>query len=85
MQLGPVTLFGIYLVCWWVVLFAILPIGIQSHHEAEQDPGRGGDPGSPVNPNLVKKAITTTWVSAIVWVVVVATAEFFLRRWAAEV
>ena len=85
MQLGPFTLVAIYLTVWWTVLFTVLPLGARSHHEAEVDPGHGGDPGSPVLPNLKRKAITTTWVAAIVWIVVVTTAEFFLRRWAAEV
>jgi predicted secreted protein len=83
MLLGPVTLVGIYLIVWWVVLFAVLPIGARSHHEAEMEVPGGGDPGSPVVHNLKRKAITTTWVAAIVWVVVAAVAEYALRRWAA--
>lgn len=58
--------FFMYLVVWWTVLFTILPLGVRSHHEEGIDVPGGGDPGSPVNPNLVKKFITTTWVSAIV-------------------
>ena len=27
MPIGPVTMFAIYVVVWWVVLFAILPLG----------------------------------------------------------
>ena len=79
MRLGLFTLVAIYLTVWWTVLFAVLPLGMRSHHEAGVDPGAGGDPGSPVEPNLKRKAITTTWVSAIVWVVVVAAAEIALR------
>ena len=37
----------------------------------------GGDPGSPVNPNLKRKFITTTWVSAIVWVVLAVLIAVF--------
>jgi len=65
---------AIYLTIWWTLLFAILPIGTVSHAEAGIDKGDGGDPGAPVNPNLKKKFITTTWISAIVfailWVVI---------------
>jgi predicted secreted protein len=82
MQLGPITLVAIYLTVWWVVLFAVLPLGAHSHHEAEVDVPGGGEPGSPVVHNLKRKVITTTWVSAIVWVVVVAAAEVALRSWA---
>ena len=57
---------SVYLVVWWTVLFAILPLGVVSHAEAGVDP-KGGDPGSPVDPKLKRKFITTSWVSAIVW------------------
>ncbi len=82
MQLGVITLFAIYLTVWWTVLFAVLPLGARSHHEAGSHPDDGGDPGAPVTPNLKRKALTTTWVSAIVWVVVVVAAEIALRGWA---
>lgn len=68
--MGPLTSFAIYLTVWWVVLFAILPLGAQSHYEAGVDHKDGGDPGAPVNPNLKRKFITTTWVSAIVFAVI---------------
>ena len=54
---------SVYLVLWWVVLFAVLPLGVRSHFEEGIDVPGGGEPGSPVNPNLKKKFITTTWVS----------------------
>lgn len=82
MQLGPFTLVAIYLTVWWTVLFAVLPLGVQSHHEAGVDTPAGGEPGSPVVLNLRRKALTTTWVSALVWLVLVAAAEIALRRWA---
>lgn len=64
--MGPVFTISIYLVVWWTVLFAVLPWGVQSYHEAGIKPPGGGDPGAPVNPNLKKKFITTTWISAII-------------------
>ena len=84
MQLGFGTMIAIYLVVWWVVLFAVLPLGAQSHHEAGIDLKDGGDPGAPVVHNLKRKVITTTWAAAIVWAVVVVAAEIALRGWAAE-
>ncbi|MAK83233.1 DUF1467 family protein [Phenylobacterium sp.] len=68
--MGVTTAIAIYLIIWWVVLFTILPIGVISHAEAGIDKGDGGDPGAPVDPKLKKKFITTTWVSAIVFVIV---------------
>ena len=68
--MGPVTCLAVYFTIWWTALFAILPLGVQSHAEAGIDLGDGGDPGAPVNPNLKRKFITTTWVSAIAFLVV---------------
>lgn len=64
--MGIGFIISVYLVVWWTVLFAILPLGVQSHHEAGIEVPGGGDPGSPVDPKLKKKFFTTTWVSAIV-------------------
>ena len=76
--MGPVTSIAIYLVLWWVVLFAILPLGVTSHADAGIDPGDGGDPGAPINPNLKRKFITTSWVSAIVWGLFMGAMHFHL-------
>ena len=82
MQLGPLTLGAIYITLWWTVLFAVLPLGARSHHDAGADLPAGHEPSSPVVLNLKRKAVTTTWVSAVAWVVVVAAAEIALRAWA---
>lgn len=72
--MGPIWTLSIYFVVWWLTLFAILPLGSRSHIEAGSHVADGGDPGAPVNPNLKRKAITTSWVAAIltalIWVVV---------------
>ena len=71
--MGPIWTISVYFVVWWTALFAILPLGSRSHSEAGTHVSDGGDPGAPVNPNLKKKVLTTTWVAAIItaliWVV----------------
>ena len=69
---------SVYLVIWWTVLFAVLPLGAKSHHEAGIAVPGGGDPASPVNPNLKRKFITTTWVSAIIFAVIWVCFTFHL-------
>jgi len=54
---------AVYLVIWWIVLFAVLPIGV----ERARNPGKGHDPGAPERPDLLRKAIITTLVAAVVW------------------
>lgn len=60
------TAIFVYIVIWWTVLFAVLPLGVKSYRQSGVEPPPGCDPGAPVQPNLVRKFITTTWVSAIV-------------------
>jgi predicted secreted protein len=68
--MGPVTSISVYFVIWWVVLFMVLPWGIQSHHEAGIDLKDGGDPGAPVNPKLKQKFLITTGVSAVIFAII---------------
>lgn len=60
----------IYLLIWWVVLFAVLPLGVERH----TDTGKGHDAGAPVKPDLKKKLILNTVISfvilAVIWVLV---------------
>ena len=53
----------IYVLIWFVVLFAVLPWGVRQSVR----PDTGHDPGAPANPNLGRKAIATTLISAIIW------------------
>lgn len=67
--MGPFTAIAIYFTLWWTVLFAVLPLGNRTYAEEGLDVPGGGERGAPVNPNLKRKFITTTWVSAVLWVV----------------
>jgi predicted secreted protein len=68
----------VYLVIWWTVLFAILPLGVKR----VEDPGRGQDRGAPQDPRLVRKAIITTAVAAVLWLgfYVLRQFDFFSFR-----
>ncbi|WP_297299775.1 DUF1467 family protein [uncultured Methylovirgula sp.] len=55
-----------FVTIWFVVLFAILPLGIRSQRESGGYV-EGTDPGAPVNPQLLKKVLLTTLVSLIVF------------------
>ncbi len=76
--MGPITGIAIFLTIWWTVLFAVLPLGTRSHAEMGIDLKDGGDPGAPVNPNLKRKFLTTTWVSAVVFVILWLIIRFGL-------
>ena len=55
-----------FVTIWFVVLFAILPIGVHSQRESGSYV-EGTDPGAPVDPQLWKKALLTTIASLIVF------------------
>jgi predicted secreted protein len=69
---------AVYLTLWWTTLFAVLPLGVRSHAEEGIEVPGGGDPSSPVNPNLKRKFITTTWVSAILFAILWSVLQFNL-------
>jgi predicted secreted protein len=54
----------VFVVLWWLVLFAVLPWGVRSQLESgEVVPG--SDPGAPALPKLRSKLIWTTVVATI--------------------
>jgi predicted secreted protein len=53
----------VYVVIWWTVLFAVLPLGVRR----AENPGAGQDRGAPERPNLLRKAIITSVVAAVLW------------------
>ncbi|HWV95665.1 MAG TPA: DUF1467 family protein [Xanthobacteraceae bacterium] len=62
------SMFAIYFVLWWVVLFVTLPFGVRSQDEsAETIPGT--DPGAPVRAMMIRKLIWTTILSAIIFAI----------------
>lgn len=54
-----VPFFFIYFVLWWLVLFAVLPIGVQR----DEAPEAGHDHGAPRSANIRQKMIWTTWIN----------------------
>jgi len=64
MRIG--TILAIYFIIWWVVLFAVLPWGVRSQHEAGAiEPGT--EPGAPSVHLVWKKLLWTTIVASIVF------------------
>ncbi len=76
--MSPFTAVAIYMTIWWTALFVILPLNVKSFHEAGIEPPAGVDPAAPVNPNLKRKFITTSWLSAIIWLVLFVIMQFKL-------
>ena len=54
-----------YFVAWWVVLFAVLPFGTRTQEEAGEVT-LGTTSSAPARPHLVRAAIATSIVAAVV-------------------
>ena len=63
--MGWISGIFVYFLIWWVVLFAVLPWGVQ----VPDKPEPGHAPSAPINPRIGVKLIATTIVAAILWVV----------------
>jgi predicted secreted protein len=72
------TIAAIYFITWWVVLFAILPWGVKSQTEHDEEIPPGTDPGAPILPRLGMKIIWTTIVATVLFV---SVSYVFVNRW----
>ena len=60
---------AIYVIIWWVVLFAMLPIGVRTQaEEGEVSPGTAES--APHRPRLLPKMLATTVVASLVFAAV---------------
>ena len=71
------TAFFIYLLVWWVVIFTMLPLGIERHDEQ----GKGFDAGAPKFANIKKKMIHTTIISAVIVALIWLLVDLGIIRW----
>jgi len=63
--LSAVSLAAIFFIVWWIVLFAVLPWGIRTQQEND-DVILGTAHSAPVQPMLVRKAMATTGIAAVI-------------------
>ncbi len=61
----------VYVIIWWVVIFAVLPWGLRVPESHE--PGHATS--APENPMLRRKAAITTVISAVIWIGVYLLVE----------
>ena len=60
---------AIYAIIWWIVLFAMLPIGVRTQAE-EGEVSPGTPESAPHRPRLLPKMLATTVVASIVFAAV---------------
>tara|TARA_B100001121_G_scaffold296584_1_gene302103 strand:+ start:1932 stop:2177 length:246 start_codon:yes stop_codon:yes gene_type:complete len=63
----------IYIIIWWIVFFAILPIDVERTKILKVD---GEDPGSPENPKMLKKFIYCTVITTFLFIIIYLLMKF---------
>ena len=63
----------IYIIIWWIVFFAILPIDV---NRIKTEKIEGEDPGSPENPKILKKFIYCTLITTIFFTIIYLLMKF---------
>ena len=58
-------------IIWWLVLFTVLPWGIQRN----EAPATGEDRGAPVRHRVLLKALVTTGITIVIWGAMFAAIE----------
>ena len=58
------SIIAVFFVVWWLSFVAVLPIGTRSQSDAGEVTA-GTDPGAPVAPQLLRKALIATAVSIL--------------------
>ena len=63
----------IYIILWWIIFFAILPIDV---NRIKIEKIKGEDPGSPENPKILKKFIYCTVITTVLFVFIYLLMKF---------
>ena len=71
--MSPTGLAIIYIIIWWIVFFAILPIDVERNKIVKIS---GEDPGSPENPKMLKKFIYCTGITTILFAIIYLLMKF---------
>jgi len=86
--MGLVSGIVVFLITWWVVLFAVLPWGVRTLQEDGDPAGEiaeGNAPSAPHRPRLTLKFLVTTGITAVIWLilfVVIESEVLSIRDWA---
>ncbi len=63
----------IYVLIWWIVFFALLPIDVNREKKGNI---KGIDPGAPENPKIIKKFVYSTLITSIIFIIIFLLVKY---------
>ena len=63
----------IYVLIWWIVFFALLPIDV---NREKKDNIKGIDAGAPENPKIIKKFAYSTLITSIIFIIIYLLVKY---------
>ena len=72
--MSPVSAIVVFVIIWWLVLFMVLPFGVQR----DDTPEEGHDPGAPRKPMILRKMLITTGIALVLFAVYGVIVEYDL-------
>lgn len=73
--MSVITVILIFVLVWWMVFFAVLPMGVRSQVE-DGEVVPGSEPGAPSQPKVWKKALLALYIASGVTATLVAVLVF---------
>ena len=71
--MSPTGLAILYIIIWWIVFFALLPMDVNREKAVKID---GEDAGSPENPKMLKKFIYCTGITSIIFMIIYLLVKY---------
>jgi len=63
----------IYVLIWWIVFFALLPIDV---NREKKENIIGIDAGAPENPKIIKKFVYSTLITSIIFIIIFLLVKY---------
>ncbi|MEL7042811.1 MAG: DUF1467 family protein [Pseudomonadota bacterium] len=77
--MDPVGFVVVFIICWWLAFFCVLPIGVQGQFEDNGEVIEGTEEGAPKEPMLRKKILWASGGALFLTLI----AHFFVVPWLA--
>ena len=71
-----ISAFAIFFILWWIVLFAVLPVGLRTQdEEGERVPGTVAS--APRGPHILRAMIWTTVISLVIFAALAILTRYY--------